>query len=111
MAGDFYDRSKEIELGQAKNQALEIIKLEYTDDADCKKFLEQHKDMYFELVEMLLQWNTELNNKFIKKAQPIPASAPTPSKKEFPEKECPRCKKMIPAYFKQHFECSWKQDE
>ena len=115
MASDFIDRSKEIELGQAKNQALEILKLEYVKEMDCKVFLEQHKDMYFELVKLIYTWNSEINQVMLKKkpSEPIPTATPKKDDKQFPTKKCPnpKCQALIPIYFKQHFACGWKEGE
>jgi hypothetical protein len=92
------ERNKAILIGRCENQALELLK----EDNWESQFV---KDQYKDAVKMLFKLNTEVEadiNNLSQKKQPIQIKEPN-------QKQCPKCKVMLPLSWKYHEACGWKE--
>ena len=109
------DTQQQIQLGQAENQATQILKGIW-----FNSFSDDRERMYKEMVKTIYQWNrdleVELENSLKTKEEPVKSIPPLSpndskvSKQAFPslrQKYCPKCKIIIPKTWTKHIECGW----
>ena len=101
-----------IKLEQAKNQAIQIIKLAFSNDSlikimdksNCTEF----ETAYKSLVKRFYKVNEEIDNEVLKPEIPFKKiiEAKKPSDKQ---KYCPKCNDIIPKTWKKHLKCGWEE--
>jgi hypothetical protein len=114
------DTQQRINLGQAKNQAVEKLK-----KFDFITF-EDYKLSYKEWVRNFYEWNNEVDAEFLEtkggdkegigfhltpdnsNSQPHP-SANIPTQLSDKQKRCPQCRMAIPKTWKRHEACGWTE--
>jgi hypothetical protein len=115
------DTQQRINLGQAKNQATEMLKLYVTKNPLEGK--EKYKDFYLRWVNNFIEWNTETDlktegkvkdnsNMDTPKTTDSKPSSPTsnlPTQLSEKQKRCLRCRLPIPKSFTFHNECGWSE--
>lgn len=106
------DNQEKINLGQAKNQAVEKLK------SSTFINLEQYEVAYKEWTIRFYKWNKDIDKEVLEtkesteKLLPIGANQPLSQNNPVPSPKqtlCPNCKLPIPKSFKYHKECGWSQ--
>ena len=110
------DTQISIKLGQAQNQATQILKGIW-----FNSFKDDRETMYKDMVRDIYEWNSDLEIELMKdlktKEEPVKSTLLSPnnstvSKQALPspkQKYCPKCKVIIPKAWTKHIECGWKQ--
>lgn len=101
-----------IELGQAKNQASEILKLYITKNPLEGK--DKYKEFYQRWVGNFTEWNKEIDLKAEGGVGHSDLNTPSDTKTSHPQpsikqKYCLKCKTIIPKTWKRHEECGWSE--
>jgi len=86
------ERNKAILIGRCEKQALELLK----EDNWESQFV---KDQYKDAVKMFFKLNTEVEADINLSTQ----------KKDPNQKQCPKCKVLLPLSWKFHEACGWKE--
>lgn len=103
-----------MKLGQAKNQATQILKTIFIDQnaAGIKTIMvrPEFNEFYKDLVKKFYQLNEELDKEVLGKPETMPfKKVISPKKPSDKQKYCPKCNEIIPKTWKQHIVCGWKE--
>lgn len=98
------DKTNDIKLGQAKNQATKLLSMIYWNMFDIDK-----EKRYKELVKQFYSWNQDLDKEILGKEGDGVSHAVTsfPQKPSPKQMLCPGCTAIIPKTWTRHDDCGW----
>ena len=105
------DIQANIMLGQAQNQAIELIKAGLTTgELNLVAFLESpdFSKTYDKSVEILLQHNKSQHERLVQGIQSQPKTAQPTTQSASGTKPCPQCNESLPSTWMYHAKCGWK---